>query len=104
MTGKTVQEILDNMTVMDDTFFHKLVEDKGFYEEQLQVVLANPNFRLVEATARKILRNAKGRSVVLDAHCMDMSDNHFDWQIKHGGYSHIFPNNLYDEINELEIG
>ena len=45
--GKTVQEIMDNMTVMDDTFFHKLVEDKGFYEEQLQVVLANPNFRLV---------------------------------------------------------
>ena len=104
MTGKTVQEILDNMTVMDDTFFHKLVEDKGFYEEQLQVVLANPNFRLVEATARKILRNAKGRSVVLDAHCMDISDNHFDWQIKHRGYSHIFPNILDDEINELERG
>ena len=47
MTGKTVQEIIDNMTVMDDTFFHKLVEDKDFCEELLQVVFANPNIRLV---------------------------------------------------------
>lgn len=103
-TGKTVQEIMDNMTVMDDTFFHKLVENKGFCEELLQVVLANPNFCLAEATARKSLRNVRGRSVVLDTHCMDISDNHFDWQIKHGGYSHIFPNTLDDEINELERG
>ena len=83
MTGKTVQEIIDNMTVMDDTFFHKLVEDKGFCEELLQVVLANPNIRLVEATAQKSLRNVKGRSVVLDAHCVDISDNHFDLEMQH---------------------
>ena len=83
MTGKTVQEIIDNMTVMDDTFFHKLVEDKDFCEELLQVVLANPNIRLVEATAQKSLRNVKGRSVVLDAHCVDISDNHFDLEMQH---------------------
>ena len=53
---------MDNMTVMDDTFFHKLVENKGFCEELLQVVLANPNFRPAEATARKNLWNARGRS------------------------------------------
>ena len=38
MAEMTVQEIVDNMTVINDTFFHKLVEDKGFCEELLQVV------------------------------------------------------------------
>lgn len=82
MTGKTVQEIIDNITVMDDTFFHKLVEDKGFCEELLQVVLGNPNIRLIEATAQKSLRNIRGRSVVLDAHCVDISDKHFDLEMQ----------------------
>lgn len=36
MASKEIQEIVDWLTAMDDTFFHKLVEDKDFCEELIQ--------------------------------------------------------------------
>lgn len=46
MASKETQQIVDNLTVMDDTFFHKLAEDMGFCEELIQTVLGNKNIRL----------------------------------------------------------
>ncbi len=46
MASKETQQIVDKLTVMDDTFFHKLAEDIGFCEELIQTVLGKKSIRL----------------------------------------------------------
>ena len=41
--GQTLQVIVDQLTGIDDIFFFKLAENKGFCEELLQVILENKN-------------------------------------------------------------
>ncbi len=82
MASKETQQIVDKLTVMDDTFFHKLAEDIGFCEELIQTVLGKKSIRLVEATAQKSLRNVKGRSVILDAYCIDTEKVNYDVEIQ----------------------
>ena len=69
--GQTLQEIVAQLTGMDDVFFFKLAEDKGFCEELLQVVLENKDLKIVEHKPQAVLRNIKGRSVTLDLKCVD---------------------------------
>lgn len=68
---KTLQEVVDQLTAMDDIFFHKLAEDEGFCEELLQVILENKSLKLLENKPQYVLKNIKGRSVVLDLKCVD---------------------------------
>ena len=44
----TLQEIVDKLAGIDDIFFFKLAEDKGFCEELLQVILENKNIKITE--------------------------------------------------------
>lgn len=82
MASRETQEIVDKLTAMEDTFFHKLVEDKDFCEELIQTVTGKKSLRLVEATAQKSLRNIKGRSVVLDAYCIDTDNDNYDVEVQ----------------------
>ena len=82
MASKETQEIIDKLTAMEDTFFHKLVEDSDFCEELIQTVTGKKSLRLVEATAQKSLRNIKGRSVVLDAYCIDTDNDNYDVEVQ----------------------
>lgn len=67
---KTLQEIVNQLTGMDDIFFFKLAEDRGFCEELLQVILADKAIKIVEHKPQAVLRNIKGRSVTLDLKCV----------------------------------
>lgn len=40
---RTLQDIVNNLSGIDDIFFFKLAENKDFCEELLQVVLENKN-------------------------------------------------------------
>ena len=82
MASKETQEIVDKLTAMEDTFFHKLVEDSDFCEELIQTVTGKKSLRLMEATAQKSLRNIKGRSVVLDAYCIDTENDNYDVEVQ----------------------
>ena len=69
--AQELQEIVDQLTGIDDIFFFKLAENKGFCEELLQVILENKEIRIVEHKPQAVLRNIKGRSVTLDLKCVD---------------------------------
>lgn len=69
--AQELQEIVDQLTGIDDIFFFKLAEDLGFCEEMLQVILENKEIRIVEHKPQAVLRNIKGRSVTLDLKCVD---------------------------------
>ncbi len=79
---KKLQDIVDQLTGMDDIFFHKLAEDKGFCEELIQVVLENKTLKVAEYTAQDSIRNIKGRSVVLDLKCVSADDKIINVEIQ----------------------
>lgn len=80
--GQTLQEIVDQLTGIDDIFFFKLAENKGFCEELLQVVLENKALKIVEHKPQAVLRNVKGRSVTLDLECVDEDGTIFGVEIQ----------------------
>ncbi len=82
MAKRETQKLVDEMTAMDDTFFHKLVESKSFCEELIQTVLNKKCIRLIEVTPQKSLRNVKGRSVVLDVYCIDTEKASYDVEMQ----------------------
>ena len=82
MASKEIQEIIGKLTPMEDTFFHKLAEDSDFCAELIQIVTGRKSLRLVEATAQKSMRNIKGRSVVLDAYCIDTENGSYDIEVQ----------------------
>ena len=71
-----VQKIVSRLRPIDDIFFQKLVEDKGFCEELLQVIMNDKGLKLIKCEPQKNLRNVAGRSVILDALCQT-SDRRF---------------------------
>lgn len=80
--GKTLHEVIDQLTGIDDIFFFKLAEDKGFCEELLQVVLENKELKIVEHKPQAVLRNIKGRSVTLDLKCVDEKGTVFGVEVQ----------------------
>ncbi len=82
MANREIREIINEMTAMDDTFFHKLAESRAFCEELIQTVLSKKSIRLIEATPQKSLRNVKGRSVVLDVYCIDTEKVNYDVEVQ----------------------
>lgn len=78
----TLQEIVNKLTGIDDIFFFKLAEDKGFCEELLQVILENKNIKITQNKPQAVLRNIKGRSVTLDLECIDENGVLFDVEVQ----------------------
>lgn len=77
-----VEEVVAKLRPMDDTFFHKLVEDTAFCEEVLRVILQKPDLRIVEAVPQRNLRNIKGRSVTVDVLCRDADGNYYNIEVQ----------------------
>lgn len=65
----TTQKTVEELNIIDDTFFHKMVEDIGFCEEMLSTVLQQKI--IVESVIpQNSIKNLQGRSVILDAYCV----------------------------------
>lgn len=70
MSGqKKLEELAKQLNVMDDTLFHKVVEDPEACEEILRVFLQDKELKIISSTPQKYLRNAANRSVIVDAYC-----------------------------------
>lgn len=67
--SRTLQEVVDSLSGIDDIFFFKLAEDKEFCEELLQIILEDKNIKVLKHKPQSVLRNIKGRSVILDLEC-----------------------------------
>lgn len=76
------ETLIDNLRPVDDTFFHKLVEQKEFCEELLQVLLEKPDLKIVDFTPQKSLRNVKGKSIIMDLLCKDIENKHYNIEIQ----------------------
>lgn len=66
---KTVQEVVQQLNIIDDTLFQKMAEDIGFCEEMISTILQQEVI-VKEVTPQGSIKNLQGRSVVLDALCV----------------------------------
>lgn len=64
-----VQEIVEQLNIIDDTFFQKVAEDIEFCEEMISTILQQ-KVVVKEVTPQNSIKNLQGRSVVLDALCI----------------------------------
>ena len=65
---QTVQEIVQQLNIIDDTLFQKMAEDPEFCEEMISTILKQKVI-VKKVTPQNSVKNLQGRSVVLDALC-----------------------------------
>ena len=64
-----VLEIVQQLNIIDDTFFQKMAEDIGFCEEMISTILGE-KVTVKSVAVQNSIKNLQGRSVVLDALCI----------------------------------
>ena len=64
-----VLEIVQELNIIDDTFFQKMAEDIGFCEEMISTILEQKVI-VKSVVQQNSIQNLQGRSVVLDALCI----------------------------------
>ena len=61
----SVQEVVKELNIIDDTLFQKMAEDTEFCEEMISTILGE-KVTVREVTPQNSVKNLQGRSVVLD--------------------------------------
>lgn len=69
MNNGRTKKTIDEMNIIDDTFFHKMAEDIGFCEEMLSVILQQ-KVMVTKVVPQGSYKNLQGRSVVVDCSCI----------------------------------
>ena len=73
---------IQEYNIIDDLFFHKVMEDAGAAEELLQIILGDKSIKVISCTPQYSLRNIGNRSVVLDLLCEDADGRFFNVEIQ----------------------
>ena len=64
-----VEEQVRQLRPIDDIMFHKLMEDDEVCQEVLQVVMEDPNLKVLDVRPQEDIKSLQGRSVRLDVFC-----------------------------------
>ena len=76
-TRKTVEQL----NVIDDILFRKMAEDVSFCEEVISTIMEQ-KITILEVTDQKDITNLQGRSVILDALCIDENGKHYNIEVQ----------------------
>lgn len=79
---KRKKKLVQEMNLMDDDFFQKVIEDKDACEELIQTILQDEELRIVRSEPQKFLRNCESRSVQLDLLCQSSDDRYINVEIQ----------------------
>lgn len=85
--------------VIDDTFFHKIVEDRGVCEEILRVIIGDPCIKVIESRPQLSLRNISAKSVVLDVLCEDVSGRRYNVEVQKSDDDNHIKRARYNQSN-----
>lgn len=67
---------------IDDALFKKMAEDMDFCQEIIRVILNDPDLQVVELKVQDSVHSLQGRSVILDARCIDHLGNHITVEVQ----------------------
>ena len=73
---KSVQEVVQELNIIDDTLFQKMAEDPEFCEEMISTILGEKVI-VKEVTPQNSVKNLQGRTVVLDALCVSENEKEY---------------------------
>ena len=65
-----IREETKKLNPIDNLIFQKMAEEIVFCKEILQMILSDPNFKVIDTTLQYVGTNLQGRSVILDARCI----------------------------------
>ena len=78
---KRLRKTVDQLNIIDDALFQKMAEDIGFCEEVISTILEK-EIRLLKVTEQQNIKNLQGRSVILDALCMDETGKQYNIEVQ----------------------
>ena len=81
-TYEEQREFVSKLNVIDDVFFHKIVEDKGVCEEMIRLILEKPDLMIVKSQPQRFLRNMGAHSVILDVLCQDSAGAYYNIEVQ----------------------
>lgn len=76
------------LNIVDDTFFHKIVDDLDVCTEILRILLNKPDLEVIDAQPQRFLRNLGAHSVILDLYCKDSTGARFNIEMQKSNDTH----------------
>lgn len=58
------RRIVAKMNIIDDAFFHKMVEDRAVCEEMIRIFLDDASIQVIQSAPQMYLRNTGAKSVI----------------------------------------
>lgn len=75
------KEIIQELTLMDDTFMRNVLKEKTCIEYILQIIMKK-KIQVIEHVIQRDYKNLQGRSVVLDCVALDENGKQFDIEVQ----------------------
>ena len=75
------KEIIQELTLMDDTFMRNVLKEKACVEYILQIIMEK-KIHVIEHIIQRDYKNLQGRSVVLDCVALDEDGKQFDIEVQ----------------------
>ena len=76
------RKVIENLTIMDDTFMRNVLKEPKCAEHILRVIMESPELKTAEVTVQKDYKNLQGRSAVLDCVVKDGNSKLFNLEIQ----------------------
>ena len=74
--------VIQNYTMMSDTFMRNMLKDKDCAEFLLRVIMEKPDLKIQSVTVQRDYKNLQGKSSVLDCVAQDSSGSLYDIEVE----------------------
>jgi len=91
-----LRQIVEELRLIDDTFFEKVMEDKETCEEVIRVIMEDPKLSVKEVNPQEPVHNLQGRSVRLDVLCKKTEGNYINIEIQRADNDNHFKRVRYN--------
>lgn len=91
-----LRQLVEELRLIDDTFFEKVMEDRETCEEVIRVIMEDPKLSVKEVNPQEPIHNLQGRSVRLDALCKKTDGNYINVEIQRADNDNHFKRVRYN--------
>lgn len=91
-----LRQLIQQMRLIDDVFFEKVMEDRETCEEVIRVIMEDPKLVVKEVHLQEPIHNLQGRSVRLDALCEKADGNYINVEVQRASDDNHFKRVRYN--------
>lgn len=93
---KELNSIVQQLRLIDDIFFEKVMEDRETCEEVIRVIMESPELSIKEVHPQEPVHNLQGRSVRLDALCERTDGSYINVEVQRADNDNHFKRVRYN--------